>query len=141
MARDYRRLRVFQEAHQLVLAIYRETKGFPRDEWFGIRAQIRRASVSVPSNIVEGSARRGTREYLNFLNIARGSAGEMAYLVRLSSDLGFLLQAGGADVTRRCENLVPQLESLVQETELLLRVEIAQTKTPNPKVQESKARG
>jgi four helix bundle protein len=70
MARDYRRLRVFQEAHDLVLAISRV---FPKEEWFGIRAQIRRAAVSIPSNVVEGSARRGTREYFNFLNIARES--------------------------------------------------------------------
>jgi four helix bundle protein len=62
MARDYRKLRVFHEAHALVLAIYRETKTFPRDEWFGIRVQLRRAAVSVAANLVEGSARRTTGE-------------------------------------------------------------------------------
>jgi hypothetical protein len=71
MARDHRRLRVFHEAHQLVLVIYRDTRNFPRDEWFGIRAQMRRAAVSVTTNIVEGSARLGTAEYVNFVNVAR----------------------------------------------------------------------
>src|SRR5687767_3941472 len=94
MARDHRRLRVFQEAHELTLAIYKETQNFPRDEWFGIRAQIRRAAVSIPSNIVEGCARVGTREYVNFLNIAKGSAAEAAYLVRLAGELGHLSADG-----------------------------------------------
>jgi hypothetical protein len=58
MARDHRRLRVFEETHQLVFAIYQETRLFRRDEWFGIRAQVRRAAVSIASNLVEGSARR-----------------------------------------------------------------------------------
>jgi hypothetical protein len=71
MARDHRRLRVFDEAHQLILAIYKETQSFPRDEWFGMRAQIRRAAVSIASNIVEGSARRGAREYVHFVKICR----------------------------------------------------------------------
>ena len=123
MARDHRRLRVFHEAHELTLAIYKETRNFPRDEWFGIRAQIRRASVSIASNIVEGSARRGVREYCNFLNIARGSAGELTYLVGLASELGFLSPTSGRTLQRKCENLVPQLESLIQKVELLMRSE------------------
>src|SRR5688500_1067774 len=89
MARDHRRLRVFQEAHALTKAIYKETRSFPRDEWYGMRSQIRRAAVSVAANIVEGNARRGTPQYVNFLNIARGSAGELGYLVLLASDLGY----------------------------------------------------
>ena len=66
MARDHRRLRVFLESHELTIAIYKETRNFPRDEWFGLRPQLRRASASIPSNIVEGSTRRATREYLTF---------------------------------------------------------------------------
>ena len=62
MSRDPRKLRVFHDA-QLTTAIYRSTRQFPKEEWFGIRMQMRRAAVSVPSNVVEGSARRSTREY------------------------------------------------------------------------------
>jgi len=123
MARDHRRLRVFNEAHELVLAIYEETRNFPRDEWFGIRAQIRRAAVSTASNIVEGSARRGSREYGNFVNVARGSAGEVSYLVVLAAELGYLSASAGERLPVKCDRLVPQLESLVQKLEILVQTE------------------
>src|SRR5262245_35038592 len=123
MARDHRKLRVFNEAHQLILTIYKETKSFPRDEWFGMRAQIRRAAVSIASNLVEGSARRGAREYVHFVNVSRGSAAEVAYLVTLSSDLGYLSAAARERLQVTCDRLVPQLELLVQKLELLVKNE------------------
>jgi four helix bundle protein len=58
MSRDHTKLRVCADAHRLTLDIYRQTKDFPRDEWFGTRAQLRRAAVSIPTNIVEGNARK-----------------------------------------------------------------------------------
>jgi four helix bundle protein len=119
MARDHRKLRVFHEAHSLVLAIYRETHRFPRDEWFGIRSQIRRAAVSVVSNIVEGNARRTTREYVSFLNIARASAAEVLYLTQLSTDLGYLSSAQRELLSTGYNNLIPQLETLVGRMESL----------------------
>jgi four helix bundle protein len=123
MARDHRQLRVFQEAHQLVLAIYRETRNFPRDEWFGTRAQMRRAAVSVTTNIVEGSARRGTAEYVNFINVARGSASEVSYLVLLASELGYLSPKASQLLGSKCENLIPQLESLIQKLAAMVKTE------------------
>src|SRR5262245_60188253 len=115
MSRDHRKLRVFADAHQLAVAIYKHTKTFPRDEVFGLRAQLRRAAVSIPTNIVEGSARRATREYLNFLNIARASAGEVAYIVDLCFELELLPKESHATLSRNCSSLVPQLEALVQQ--------------------------
>ena len=125
MARDHRRLRVFQEAHQLVVAIYKETKAFPRDEWFGIRAQMRRAAVSVSSNLVEGSARRTLREYGNFVNISRASAAEVEYLVTLALELGYLPPSAGQLLQRRCVQLIPQLEALAQKLDVLMNTECA----------------
>jgi four helix bundle protein len=119
MARDHRQLRVFHQAHELAIAVYRETRAFPRDEWFGIRAQLRRSAVSIPSNLVEGSARRGVREYCNFLNVARGSAAEVSYLIGLAGELGFLPATARRDLGEKCARLIPQLESLVQTVDAL----------------------
>jgi four helix bundle protein len=110
---------VFQESHQLALAIYKHTKNFPQEEWYGLRAQMRRATVSIATNIVEGSARRTTREYLNFLNIARASGAEVSYLVRLTFELEMLNKNSFAILDQLCQQLVPQLEALVTRVEQL----------------------
>ena len=128
MARDHRRLRVFQDAHQLTLDIYKQTRNFPRDEWFGLRSQIRRAAVSTSSNLVEGNARRSTKEYCNFLNVSRGSAGEVDYLLDLCLELELLAAPAHAALHRRAQNLIPQLESLLAKMEQLLAEEKAQAK-------------
>ena len=107
---------MFRDAHALVLDVYRQTQGFPRDEWYGLRQQIRRAAVSVPANIVEGCARIGSREYRNFLNIALGSACELAYLVRLSGELGFLVLATST-LANQSDSVVRQLKRLVAEVD------------------------
>ena len=133
MARDHRKLRVFGDAHQLTLAIYKHTKRFPKDEWFGLRAQIRRAAVSIAANIVEGSARLTTREYLNFLNVARSSGAEVAYLVDLTFELELLAKDAFVALTRLCSELVPQLESLVQQVAQLAAEERKAKRTRNLK--------
>ena len=104
MSRDHRKLRVFGDAHQLTLAIYKHTRDFPKDEWFGLRSQMRRAAVSIPSNLVEGSARSGARDYCRFCNLSLGSACELKYLAALTQELGFAVvptgRASGTNVTR-----------------------------------------
>ena len=88
--RDHTKLRAFELADELVVLIYRVTAGFPKEEIYGLISQIRRAAISVPSNIVEGCARDSQADYLRFLNIAFGSLRELHYQLDLSRRLGFL---------------------------------------------------
>jgi four helix bundle protein len=88
--RDHTKLRAFQLADQLALAIYQATRSFPRQEIFGLTSQLRRAAISIASNIVEGAARYSEAEYLRFLDTAYGSAREVEYQVSLASRLGLL---------------------------------------------------
>jgi four helix bundle protein len=88
--RDHTKLRAFELADELAILVYRVTAGFPKEELFGLTSQLRRAAVSVPSNIVEGCARDSEAEYLRFLNIAFGSLRELHYQLNLSKRLGFL---------------------------------------------------
>ena len=97
--RDHTKLRAFELADELVILIYRATKQFPKDEMFGLVSQMRRAAVSVPSNIVEGCARESQTEYRRFLEIAFGSLRELHYQFDLSKRLEYL---DGYDISE-CE--------------------------------------
>jgi four helix bundle protein len=114
VSRDHRKLVVFALADDLVMRIYQCTQGFPVGERFGLQAQLRRAAVSVPCNIVEGSARRTTREYLSFLNVAAASSSEARYLVELSCRLGLLNAADGKALSTRYTELCARLNALIE---------------------------
>ena len=88
--RDHTKLRAFELADEVAMLVYRVTARFPKEELFGLTSQIRRAAVSVPSNIVEGCARDSEADYLRFLNIAFGSLRELHYQLNLSKRLCFL---------------------------------------------------
>lgn len=90
MSRDHRKLEAFQLADQLVVLVYKRTTDFPQSERYGLLSQIRRAAVSVPTNIVEGCARAGQADYLRFLDIAFASCRELLYLIDLSRRLDLL---------------------------------------------------
>ena len=119
MRRDQPQLNVFHDSHRLTLRIYRQTKNFPTDEWFGLRIQIRRAAVSVAANIVEGNARSTTRDYVKFLYVSLGSAAELRYLVDLAGELKFFEVQEADDLVAGCEGVVRQLQRLVQTMEAL----------------------
>ena len=88
--RGYRSLIIWQKARELVREIYSITNDFPKEEAFGLISQIRRAVISIPSNIAEGYGRQYRSEYVRFLNIARGSCYEVETQLILCMDLGFL---------------------------------------------------
>ena len=90
MPPPYENLKSWQKSHELVLAIYTETTRWPADEKYGLISQIRRAAVSVGTNLAEGSARLGGRELRRFADIGLGSLAEVSYLLRTARDLGYL---------------------------------------------------
>ena len=92
MYSDTNKLIVWQKSHELVLKIYEITKDFPKEELFGLISQIRRAAVSVPSNIVEGKARGSNKDYRRFLLMARGSLEEVKYQLLLARELKYIKQ-------------------------------------------------
>lgn len=88
--RGHHRLEAWKRSRELVLSIYTLTQNFPKEEMFGLTSQMRRAAVSVPSNIAEGAARAGQKEFAQFLNVARGSLSELETQLLISSDLGYI---------------------------------------------------
>jgi four helix bundle protein len=86
-------LKAWKRGHELALRVYRLTAGFPTEERYGLVSQLRRAAVSIPTNVAEGSKRRGGNDYARFLNVAEGSLVEVEYLLMLSRDLGYVRSA------------------------------------------------
>jgi four helix bundle protein len=117
MSRDPRKLRVFALADDLIIDVYRATASFPDDERFGLRSQLRRAALSVACNIVEGSARRTTRDYVHFLNIATGSTAEARYLVDISFRLQLLAAAAHSTLSSRYTELLKGLQKMTRSLE------------------------
>ena len=113
MSRDPRKLKAFVIADALVLDVYRETKGMPAEERYGLQSQIRRGAVSVAANLVEGCARRSERDYLHFVGIAISSASEVRYLIGLAARLGFADSPVCERLAERYGDVVRALQSLV----------------------------
>lgn len=88
--KPYHKLIIWQLANEFLLRIYKETKEFPREELYGLTSQLRRAALSVPTNIVEGYARRSRKELQNFLSIAVGSLAECEYLLEVARELNYI---------------------------------------------------
>jgi four helix bundle protein len=101
-------------SRELVVAVYSATRAFPADERFGLANQMRRAAISVGSNIAEGTGRQSDRELARFLNIARGSAHELAFQVAAAGDLGFLAAHQVADLTAVTTDLSRMLRGLTK---------------------------
>jgi four helix bundle protein len=112
--RDHTKLRAFELADELALSIYRITAVFPKEEVYGLTSQMRRAAVSVPSNIVEGCARESQADYLRFLSIAYGSLRELGYQLSLSERLGFLIDQDSTQVMQDIVETEKVLNGLIR---------------------------
>ena len=110
--KSYRDLRVWQEAMDLLVEVYRLAERFPPEERFGLRAQARDAVVSIPSNIAEGHGRASRKEYRHHISIAEGSLAEVETHVEVGVRLRYCTPEQAAPVLQRCASLGKQLKSL-----------------------------
>jgi four helix bundle protein len=111
---DHRDLRAFELADQLALEIYKATRAFPKEEVFGLTSQMRRAAVSVPSNIVEGCARQSKAEFVRILDIAFGSGRELAYQMSLASRLKYMTEEDSQQLESIANEMLKVLSGLIK---------------------------
>jgi four helix bundle protein len=113
--KDFRDLKVWQKAHQLALAIYRATAGFPAEERYGLTSQLRRGAASIASNIAEGCGRSGDADFARCLQIALGSASEVEYQLVLARDLEILAATTHRRLHEQTTEVKRMLASLIQK--------------------------
>ena len=111
--KSYRDLVAWQKSVDLALEVYRYTQAFPKSETYGLVSQLRRAAVSIPSNIAEGQARLSTGEFRQFLGQARGSLMEVETQILIAERLGYLQQSGSEDLLRGAAELGRILNGLL----------------------------
>ena len=112
--KDFRDLQVWAKAHALALDVYRATGTFPKEELYGLTSQMRRYSVSIPSNIADGCGRRGNGEFHKFLQISTGSASELEYQPMLARDLGLLSPESAQHLTSNVQDVKKMLAGLIK---------------------------
>jgi four helix bundle protein len=112
--RDHRKLRAFELADKLTLAIYVATRSFPKEEQFGLTSQLRRAAVSVASNIVEGCARSSRADYIRFLDIAFGSIREVEYQLSIAERLKYMTPEIAIELARQSDETAKVLAGLLR---------------------------
>jgi four helix bundle protein len=117
MLNNYKELKVWQKSYQLCLKVYDITKTFPKHEGFGLTSQMRRAVVSIPSNIAEGYGRKTTPDYLRSLYIAYGSTCELETQILLSGDLGYLNKEVMPELQRDISEVERMLKALIKSLE------------------------
>ena len=117
MLKNYKELKVWQKSYQLCLEIYRITKDFPKVEQYGLSSQIRRAVISVPSNIAEGYGRKTTPDYLRSLYIAYGSCCELETQILLSGDLDYINDDDLKEILEKIGEVERMLKALIRSLE------------------------
>lgn len=117
MLKNYKELKVWQKSYLLCLEVYKITKGFPKEERYGLTSQIRRAAVSVPSNIAEGYGRKTTPEYIQALYVAYGSNCELETQILLAGDLGYIKDENMRKVQKEIGEVERMLKALIKSLE------------------------
>ena len=112
---DFRKLNVWQKAHQLTLSLYEAKRRFPEEERYGLKSQMRRCAASVPANIAEGCGRSKSGDFARFLEIASGSASELEYHLVLARDLGYIDNSTHEHLTAEAIQVKQMLASLTQK--------------------------
>ena len=112
--RDHRKLRAFELADRLVLAIYTATKSFPKEEQFGLTSQLRRSAISIASNIVEGCARTSEPDYIRFLDMAFASARELEYQLSVAARLEYLPSNLALELSQQADETLRVLAGLLR---------------------------
>jgi len=110
---SFRELIVWQRSLKLVRSVYEVTRGFPKEEIFGLKMQIRRCATSIPSNIAEGYGRQHTSEYVRFLQIARGSLFELVTQLEIALSLSYILDI--SNLEKECDEIAKMLNSLIRK--------------------------
>jgi four helix bundle protein len=118
---SYRELKVWQQGIENCVAIYRATGDFPKHELYGLTSQMRRASVSIPSNIAEGHSRDSTKEFLRHLSIVLGSLAELETQLTIAERLGYLRASVAEELIERCDYVGRMLRNLQRSLRLKLQ--------------------
>jgi four helix bundle protein len=112
--KSYRDLIVWQKSMTMVTAVYEQTRKFPADEMYGLTAQIRRASVSIPSNIAEGYSRNSSADYVRYLRIACGSLYEVRTQLEIATHLGYMKQSAFQSLEVGLNEIEKMLSSMIR---------------------------
>lgn len=110
---DYKKYKVWQKSHELVLELYKTTHSFPKSEQFNLISQINRAAISIPTNIAEGCGRETQKELIRFLYISSGSAHEIDYLITVSNELGFITNEKSKQLLSKINEIKKMLYALI----------------------------
>jgi four helix bundle protein len=114
MEKPHKKLEAWKQSMDLVIEIYRTTENFPGQEIYGLTNQIRRAAVSIPSNIAEGAARQTKKEFTNYLHMAQGSLSELDTQIELARRLGYLDAKSWSALDTRMEQIDKMISGLIR---------------------------
>src|SRR5918996_4877328 len=115
MEKPHKKLEAWKQSMDFVVEIYKATEGLPSQEIYGLTNQIRRAAVSIPSNIAEGAARQTRKEFVNFLHMAQGSLSELDTQVEIARRLGYLSETALAKLDAHIERIDKMLSGLIRQ--------------------------